>query len=487
MSNRYFPKVKVIAALAALGLFAGTWAVLADGSAASATGATQTSATPTPTPAPTQIPAHPPTPAPTPKVIRKIATSVTLTGPAQVVAGQPATYTAVPSVSAPGRISFTVPGGDCQSLPIAASVTCTVTFSDVGASHTVTATTSYYPLSCCGPGQDFDYDYVGSTSNVVSTVVVATATPTPTPVVIQKIPTTLTLSGPTQVGVGRPATYIAVPSVGAPGTISFQVDGADSAACPPVQISSSPATCTITETRDAKHTVVASSTFASLSCCGSGQDFNYDYLGATSNSITTLWTEIPTPTPSTPPTPSSPPTPAPTPAPAHIVFAANGTISIPTINGTGKVGPGSVSSDVNLRSGAFTGTAKLPAMTINANLFGFIPTTVVSTFTELGPLTGQLAPGAGDLTADLKASIGVTSAKALGVLPLTSGNCVTASPVSIHLASDGTGKFSPFSGGVVASKFAIGPLTHCGVLTSVLNAILPGPNNTLTLTLVAQN
>ncbi|SOD71146.1 hypothetical protein SAMN05892883_0725 [Jatrophihabitans sp. GAS493] len=198
-------------------------------------------------------------------------------------------------------------------------------------------------------------------------------------------------------------------------------------------------------------------------------------------------TPTPVATPKVTPTPGGTPSPTPAPNITHINFDATGTIGLPTVNGSGKVGPGTISTDVNLKGGSFTGKSTFPDITVKASLFGFIPTTIVSSFTQLGDLTGQLAPGAKDVTADLKANLGVKSVKAFGVLPLTSGSCTTASPVSIHLASNGKGEFSPFTGGTVSSKFAIGNLANCGLLTPLLNVIFPGPNNTLTLDLVAQD
>ncbi|WP_157749300.1 DUF6801 domain-containing protein [Jatrophihabitans sp. GAS493] len=206
---------------------------------------------------------------------------------------------------------------------------------------------------------------------------------------------------------------------------------------------------------------------------------------------TPVATPVPTPVATPVPTPVVTPAPTPvvTPAPSltHLDFDANGTITLPTINGKGKVGPGLVSTDVNLKNGTFTGTTTLPDITVNGSLFGFIPLTTVASFTEIGPLSGQLAKGATDLVADLKANIGVKSVKALGILPLTSGSCHTASPVSIHLASNGKGEFSPFEGGTVTSTFAIGSLTDCGLLTGILNVIFPGPNNSLSLNLVTKD
>ncbi|SOD71549.1 hypothetical protein SAMN05892883_1056 [Jatrophihabitans sp. GAS493] len=194
-----------------------------------------------------------------------------------------------------------------------------------------------------------------------------------------------------------------------------------------------------------------------------------------------------TPKPVATPVPTAVPTPAPVSTITHINFAANGTIGLPTVKGSGKVGPGLVSTDVNLKGGTFTGTTTLPNMNISGTVFGFVPLTMVASFNQVGTLTGKLAAGATDLTADLKANIGVLSVKAAGILPLTVSSCHTAAPVSIHLASNGKGQFSPFTGGTVSSTFAIGNLADCGALTGLLNGIFPGNANTLSLNLVAQD
>ncbi|SDI78448.1 hypothetical protein SAMN05444157_0144 [Frankineae bacterium MT45] len=194
-----------------------------------------------------------------------------------------------------------------------------------------------------------------------------------------------------------------------------------------------------------------------------------------------------TPKPVATPVPTAAPTPAPVSTTTHINFTANGTIGLPTVKGSGKVGPGLVSTDVNLKGGTFTGTTTLPNMNISGTVFGFVPLSMVASFKQVGALSGKLAPGATDLTADLKADIGVVSVKAAGILPLTVSTCHVATPVSIHLASNGKGQFSPFTGGTVSSTFAIGNLADCGALTSLLNGIFPGNSNTLTLNLAAQS
>ncbi|SDI84808.1 hypothetical protein SAMN05444157_0456 [Frankineae bacterium MT45] len=461
---------------------------------------------PTPTPAPGP-PTPSPAPTPTPLPVRQ---HVTLTGPTSAPAeATPFTYTATTQLPV-GRISF-YDGTTLLVTSTAASGTAT-SFTErlylSSGTHNLIATTESW--------NGLDYGGRDNVSNTL-TVVIAPVLPTPLPPLPSPSPTPVTdlapwgvamqLQGPSTVTVGTKATY-AASAYYTTGPLSGQAVGQslqyiDEATGATLCDTSGP--CDVTfPTAFVTHHVHAFLRNTFTCCVSSG---NPGHTDATSNTVDTVvvpgpvvtpilsptpapTTPTPTPAPTPSPTPSIPfdPTPSPSPAPhlTHIDFTATGTIGLPTVNGTGKVGPGTISTDVNLKGGSFTGTSSIPDITVNASLFGFIPTTIVSSFTQVGLLTGQLAPGATDVTADLKANLGVKSVKALGVLPLTSGNCSTASPVSIHLASNGKGQFSPFTGGTLSSTFAIGKLANCGLLTDLLNAIFPGNANTLTLKLAAK-
>ncbi|WP_096301612.1 DUF6801 domain-containing protein [Jatrophihabitans sp. GAS493] len=435
---------------------------------------TPTTAPPTPVldfPTPTPVP---PTPRGTPIPVNQ---HVVLSGPTSAAAeATPFTYTATAQLPV-GHISFydgtTLLG--TSTAPNGISTTFTGTFYLNSGTHNLIATTESW--------NGLDYGGRDNVSNTL-TVVIASVLPTPQPTPVPPTPTpvgdlapysvSVQLIGPSTVELGSPATYTATalytsgPRSGQPlGTSITYVDDATGAT-----LCYTSGSCAVTfPTVGVTHHVHAdvANTFT---CCVSSGDPGHG--PATSNIVDTRVVPVATPSP--------------TPAPnlTHIDFSATGTIGLPTVNGTGKVGPGTISTDVNLKGGSFTGTSSIPDITVNASLFGFIPTTIVSSFTQVGLLTGQLAAGATDVTADLKANLGVKSVKALGVLPLTSGNCTTASPVSIHLASNGKGEFSPFTGGTLSSKFAIGKLANCGALTDLLNAIFPGNANTLTLKLATK-
>jgi hypothetical protein len=57
--------------------------------------------------------------------------------------------------------------------------------------------------------------------------------------------------------------------------------------------------------------------------------------------------------------------------------------------------------------------------------------------------------------------------------------------VALHLVSDGTGKFTP-AGGTVVANVTLGTVSDCGAFTGVLNAFLPNDNHILTLKLAAK-
>ncbi|SDI84720.1 hypothetical protein SAMN05444157_0453 [Frankineae bacterium MT45] len=197
-------------------------------------------------------------------------------------------------------------------------------------------------------------------------------------------------------------------------------------------------------------------------------------------------TPRPTPLPSAVPTPLPTLRPTPVPTPVHIKasYSAAGSAVVPGLNGTAKIAGAQISVDVDLSANKFTGTTTVPNFTINAAIFGFIPATVVASYLQVGALSGSIAANGRDISVDLTARLGIVSIKALG-LSLSSSTCATASPAKIHLASDGTGKFSVLQGGTVTSKFAVGKMANCGPLTDILNTYVSGASNTLTLQLSA--
>jgi len=55
--------------------------------------------------------------------------------------------------------------------------------------------------------------------------------------------------------------------------------------------------------------------------------------------------------------------------------------------------------------------------------------------------------------------------------------------VEIDAATPAGQTFNVFSGGALTATYTIGNFANCGFTTGLINALVPGPNNTLSLTL----
>jgi hypothetical protein len=79
-------------------------------------------------------------------------------------------------------------------------------------------------------------------------------------------------------------------------------------------------------------------------------------------------------------------------------------------------------------------------------------------------------------------NIRLSDVKTLGI-PLFVGNkCRTATPAVIDLHS--APEFNPLEGGdLIAPNYTIPQFKDCNLATGILNGLIPGPDNTLSLTL----
>jgi hypothetical protein len=166
-----------------------------------------------------------------------------------------------------------------------------------------------------------------------------------------------------------------------------------------------------------------------------------------------------------------------------VTYPVTGSTYLKAINSTVPLGPGTLSSTVDLNTSAVSATLSLPAATGSFKEFGFIPVTATTQFIQDGTATG---------TADLSTStVSVTSQTTLQITKLSVGglsipvgsNCETRTPASITVNSQAG--FNVLSGGNLAGTYTIPKFSHCGLATLLINLTIPGPENTITLTLGA--
>nr|WP_042185274.1 hypothetical protein [Kibdelosporangium sp. MJ126-NF4]CEL16663.1 hypothetical protein [Kibdelosporangium sp. MJ126-NF4]CTQ88985.1 hypothetical protein [Kibdelosporangium sp. MJ126-NF4] len=157
-----------------------------------------------------------------------------------------------------------------------------------------------------------------------------------------------------------------------------------------------------------------------------------------------------------------------------------GTSTIKKLNSSLALGPGGLIVDLEGATGRFTADMNLPPAKGSFKIFGIFPTTATVTFEQVGKVTGTLTDGV--VAAHTDVTIRLSDVKAIG-LPLFVGeNCHTAKPATIDL--DSAPEFNPLEGGdLVAKPYTIPEFTDCGLSTLMLNGLIPGPDNTLQLTL----
>ena len=146
-----------------------------------------------------------------------------------------------------------------------------------------------------------------------------------------------------------------------------------------------------------------------------------------------------------------------------------------------KLGPGQLSSKVNVNTGKLTATLKMPPATGSFKQGGVVPVTATTRFINDGPTTGTVNLSTGAVSTTSKITLQIQSLSVAG-LPVPVGNsCETAKPVVLKLKSQKG--FSILNGGKVAGKYTIGDFSNCELATLLINMTIPASGNTITLKL----
>jgi hypothetical protein len=165
-----------------------------------------------------------------------------------------------------------------------------------------------------------------------------------------------------------------------------------------------------------------------------------------------------------------------------LTYPVSGSTYINAIHTSIPLGPGTLAATADLTTSAITGSINLPAATGSFDELGLVPVTATTEFVPSGQTTGTLESGGG-IQATSKITLKLTSLKVAGI-PVPVGNsCQTSTPATITLTSQAG--FNALSGGTVSGTYTIPRFAHCLLTTPLINLTLPGPGNTITLTLGA--
>ncbi len=141
---------------------------------------------------------------------------------------------------------------------------------------------------------------------------------------------------------------------------------------------------------------------------------------------------------------------------------------------------GNFSGVVDLTTGELSGDITLPPAQVTLSLAGFGLVTANMQITETQPITGHLDPATFAVSATAVFDIHVLSAypTATPSVNLVGDSCKTSTPVSVTM--DGTANLSGSS--TFSGLYTIPPLENCGLATTALNLVIPGPGNTFSAT-----
>lgn len=165
----------------------------------------------------------------------------------------------------------------------------------------------------------------------------------------------------------------------------------------------------------------------------------------------------------------------------EVDYDASGTSTIVKPNAKVKLGP-TVLKTYIADDASFTGELPLPKTSTTFKVAGFLPVSADVNFIPLG-LSGKLGDGEVlTVSATAKYTIRLTNAKIGGLPTFVGSKCQTSAPVSIPVATPKGQSFDITTGGTLAGKYTIGKFANCGLSTALINALVPGPNNTVNFT-----
>jgi hypothetical protein len=180
-----------------------------------------------------------------------------------------------------------------------------------------------------------------------------------------------------------------------------------------------------------------------------------------------------------------------TPAAAGVIFkydVTGGEAFVKKLDSTVRLGTGTLTADVDVRTGDFTANLDLATAHGEFRVFGVFPVSADLAMEQAGPATGNLSGGV--IVGHADVILKLSNVKVAGIPAFVGDNCRTTTPASIPLKS-GPG-FNPVVGGDLLSdpSFTIPSFTGCKLITVIpfftdlaLHALISGPDNTLKLTI----
>lgn len=163
-------------------------------------------------------------------------------------------------------------------------------------------------------------------------------------------------------------------------------------------------------------------------------------------------------------------------------YPLTGTTYIKSTSSSMSLGPGTLATAVD-DTGGLTATVTLPPATGSFKEFGVIPVSVTTEFIEASPTTGTVDINTGAVQTTSHLILRLTDLKVAGIPTPIGDKCQTETPAEVSVTSDDG--FSVITGGNLSGTYTIPNFKNCLLATPLINLVVPGSGNTITLTLGA--
>jgi hypothetical protein len=161
-------------------------------------------------------------------------------------------------------------------------------------------------------------------------------------------------------------------------------------------------------------------------------------------------------------------------------YPVSGSTHLAAPNATLPLGPGTLTATADLSTYTVTAKLSLPDATGSFKELNAVPVTATAQLINDGPTTGTVNADTGAVATTSKITMRIVSLTVGGIPQLVGNSCETITPVTVQVSSQPG--WSIIKGGTLAGTYTIPPFHHCLLDTLLINLTLPGPGNTITLT-----
>ncbi|RYJ02449.1 MAG: hypothetical protein EON52_19570 [Actinomycetales bacterium] len=164
-----------------------------------------------------------------------------------------------------------------------------------------------------------------------------------------------------------------------------------------------------------------------------------------------------------------------------ISYDATGTSHIAKTYSDVALGPTTLTTNLDIDTGDFTGSLPLPGTATKFKVLGLLPVTANVNFVEAKPLVGKinLTQTQAQVSSTATYYVKLSNIKIVGFPTFAGSKCQTKQPVSIPVGTKPNEGFDLINGGELVGTYTIGQFENCGLNTPLINALVPGAGNTV--------